>query len=61
MAIDGFADDVTLVSIEWRPRCEKCGTLGKAEVRPDWTEITSRPASGAIGWITPSVGKSGDQ
>src|ERR1700755_2664052 len=57
MAIEGLADEMTLISIERRLRCEKCGTRGKVDVRPDWSEITARPASHAAGWITPANGK----
>jgi hypothetical protein len=53
MSIEGLPDEVTLVSIERRLRCKKCGTLGNAEVRPDWSEITSQPKSTAVGWIKP--------
>jgi hypothetical protein len=55
MSMEGPPDDMKLVSI--RLRCEKCKTLGKAEVRPDWTETTSGPPSGAVGWIPPIDGK----
>lgn len=54
MSIYGLPDEMTLVSIERRLRCQNCGTLGKAEVRPAWTEITGRTNSGGVGWIAPS-------
>ena len=57
MSIEGLPDELTLASIERRLRCEQCGSLGQAEVRPDWSEITSQPASKAAGWIMPSTGK----
>jgi hypothetical protein len=50
MSISGLPDEMTLVSIERRLRCEKCGTLGKADFRPAWGE-NSRPTSGAVGWM----------
>jgi hypothetical protein len=53
MSIEGLPDEMTLVSIERRLRCEQCGSLGQAEVRPDWSELTSRPASTSVGWIKP--------
>jgi hypothetical protein len=53
MTIEGFADDVTLVSIECRLRCEKCGTRRKMDVLPDWSELTARPASQSVGWMKP--------
>jgi hypothetical protein len=57
MSIEGLPDEMTIVSIERRLRCEKCGSLGQAEVRPAWGEITSRPTSGGVGWMTPPQGK----
>jgi len=53
VSIAGLPDDMTLRSIERRMLCEACGAIGAAEVRPDWSEITARPSSGAAGWMTP--------
>jgi hypothetical protein len=52
-----WADDVRLVDIAARLKCDKCGTVGQTEVRPDWTEITNQPPSRSVGWIMPSTGK----
>ena len=53
MSVKGLPDEMTLVWIQRRLRYERCGSLGQAEVRPDWSEITSRPASTSVGWIKP--------
>jgi hypothetical protein len=53
MSIEGLPDETTLISIERRLRCEKCGTLGAAEVRPNWNELTAQPPSQSVGWMKP--------
>jgi hypothetical protein len=57
MSIDSFPDDMPIASIERRLRCQKCGTRGKVDVRPDWSELTAQPPSQSVGWIVPADGK----
>jgi hypothetical protein len=52
-----WADDVGLIDIGARLKCDKCGTLGQTDVRPDWTEISNQPPSRSVGWIMPPTGK----
>lgn len=46
VAIAGMRDDLTLAAIARRTRCEQCGAVGKAEVRPNWGE---RPPAAVTG------------
>jgi hypothetical protein len=56
VSIDEFADELPLRAIKRRLRCDACGTRGEVDVRPNWAEITSRPASPANGWMMPPDG-----
>jgi hypothetical protein len=61
MSIESLPDEMTLVSIEQRLRCEECGTPGRAEVRPDWSEITVQLDDAARGKEKSNEGDSGNR
>jgi hypothetical protein len=52
-----WPDDVRLIDLARRFKCDKCGAVGQTDVRPDWTETTNQPASTAVGWIMSPIGK----
>jgi len=39
LSVDGFPDDLPLAEIGKRLRCQRSGTKGRVDVRPDWREI----------------------
>lgn len=56
-----WPDDVRLIDLGRRFKCDKCGTVGQTDVRPDWTEITTLTPNRSVGWIMPPNGKRKDE
>jgi len=54
ISIEAFADDVTLASIARALVCERCGAIGIAEVRPDWSELYTHHITETWGLLPPT-------
>ena len=52
-----WPDDVRLIDLARRLKCDTCGTVGETDVRPDWTEIATLTPNRSVGWIMPPTGK----
>jgi len=50
LPIDNYPDDLPLAEIGTRLRCGKCGTMGQADLRPNWTEITAEAIRPTNDW-----------
>jgi hypothetical protein len=42
--VDHMPDDVEVQSIDRRLVCSRCGSVGKSDVMPNWSERPARPS-----------------